>query len=801
MNLSKVSILSHRHWFYFVLALGMIAVVYLFYVVNIVRWIERPDFGWRPLYDSGPNVVAQVFKLGEDAGFKVGDKILEINGETYGTFEELFKTRKEEIGAPNTYKISRDGRVFEVTIINQRLGFKSVLYRSGFFFVNGLTYVLIGIFVFLMKPKAIESRLFFTMTSILGVRMSYFGPSDLMDPIWLYDLRLLLSLLLPASMIHLALRFPKKRTFSQNIPWILVIPYLASVVLFVFIERSAPTTWNLPPHLNRITMIYTLFGAFVFLFSMAWNFLKESSILARLQSKVIFLGLMLAIFIPASELIIRSIWPEYHFPGPEMVFFISLILFPLSIGYSIVKHNLFDIDAIIKRTYGYILTTGSIAGIYGLIVLISNLAFRRFEITKSPLFPLVFVLAVVFFFNPIRNRVQKFIDRVFYRLEYDYQETLQKVSEAMRSLLNLDQIKKKIVDLTSGVMFIDSVCVMILDPKTKMLDCLAVSYASPLSTFKLPADDPLFQKVGERKKEVTLYDIQEDPFYEQEKEASQKMFERLEATLVLPLIYENRLIGLISLGRKKSGKYYRREDINLLKTLANQGAVAIENARLADQMKSEEAVRANLARYLSPQIVDQIIKKDVQVNLGGDRKVVTVLFSDIRNFTRITETLKPDQLVALLNEYFTEMAGVIFESRGSLDKYIGDAIVAVFGSLISLENPSRTAVQAATHMMKRLSNLRERWRNRYGVEMEMGIGINTGEVFLGNIGSPERMEFTVIGDTVNIASRFSGIALGGQILITKETLSNLGPDMRYQELPPVEVKGKTGRLEVYEIVY
>jgi len=113
--------------------------------------------------------------------------------------------------------------------------------------------------------------------------------------------------------------------------------------------------------------------------------------------------------------------------------------------------------------------------------------------------------------------------------------------------------------------------------------------------------------------------------------------------------------------------------------------VAIENARLADQMKVEEAARTNLARYLSPQIVDQIIKKDVQVNLGGDRKVVTVLFSDIRNFTRITETLPPDQLVQLLNEYFTEMAKIIFENQGSLDKYIGDAIVAVFGSLMYVE--------------------------------------------------------------------------------------------------------------------
>jgi len=261
------------------------------------------------------------------------------------------------------------------------------------------------------------------------------------------------------------------------------------------------------------------------------------------------------------------------------------------------------------------------------------------------------------------------------------------------------------------------------------------------------------------------------------------------------------VIGLINLGEKKSGKFYNREDIELLRTLANQGAVAIQNAKLVDQMKAEEAVRTNLARYISPQIVDQVIKKNVQVNLGGDRKVVTVLFSDIRNFTRISESLPPDKLVHLLNEYFTEMARIIFENQGSLDKYIGDAIVAVFGSLIALENPGRTATQAAIQMMKELSSLNERWKTQYGFGMDIGIGINTGEVFLGNIGSPERMEFTVIGDAVNIASRFSDIAKAGQILITKETLSCLGRDMNYRELEPVEVKGKTGRLEVFEIVY
>lgn len=235
--------------------------------------------------------------------------------------------------------------------------------------------------------------------------------------------------------------------------------------------------------------------------------------------------------------------------------------------------------------------------------------------------------------------------------------------------------------------------------------------------------------------------------------------------------------------------------------MANQAAVAIENAKLVEQMRREATVRTNLARYLSPQIVDQIVTRDVEINLGGDRRVVTVLFSDIRNFTTLTETRSPDELVRILNEYFTEMAAIIFENQGSLDKYIGDAIVAVFGSLITLENSAQNAVEVATQMMKRLPQLNERWKKEYGFEMQIGIGINTGEVFLGNIGSPERMEFTVIGDTVNVASRLSGLARPGQILITPDTLDLLQQEVSYRELPPADIKGKAEKMKVFEVLW
>lgn len=269
----------------------------------------------------------------------------------------------------------------------------------------------------------------------------------------------------------------------------------------------------------------------------------------------------------------------------------------------------------------------------------------------------------------------------------------------------------------------------------------------------------------------------------------------------IPFEVDENLRGGIGLGERMTGTHYTNDDRELLTTLSSHGAVAIKNALLIEQMKREEMVRANLARYLSPQVVEQIIHKDLQVNLGGHKSVVTVLFSDIRNFTNITETLQPEQLVQLLNKYFTEMARIIFDNQGSLDKYIGDAIVAVFGSLITLDNSAQNAVSAAKDMMKRLVILREQWQKEYGVSLAIGIGINTGEVFLGNIGSPERMEFTVIGDTVNVASRFSGIAEPGQILLTRQALECLGDYAEYKELPPCEVKGKIGKLEIFEVDY
>jgi serine phosphatase RsbU (regulator of sigma subunit) len=643
MTRSTMLSVSHKSRIGFALILMMIASLYIIYGVNLIRWRNSPDFGWRTMYDSGPNVVAQVLNAGKAAGLRVGDTILAINGKSYTTFDQLyFKIRHNEPGSVNTYTVQRDGKTFEISIPTNRLGFWAVLKRSGPIFAIGLVYVFIGVIVFLMKPQAGESWLFLIMTCFLGMEISFAAPSDLMKPMWFFDIRLFINVMLPSAIIHLALRFPKTRSFLLKRPWLWTIPYLFSITLFILMELTSTAVWDVPTVLEKVNSLYLMLAVLIFLVSMIWNFLKDTSVLIRLQSQAIFLGMLIGIFIPVADLIGRILWETYLFPDPALGFAVFLSLFPLSIGYTIVKHDLFDIDAVIKRTYGYVLTTGSIAGIYAILVLISNLAFGRFEVTKSPLFPLIFILGVVFFFNPIRNRIQKFIDRVFYRLEYDYQETVQKISETMRSLLKVDEIGQRIMETVLGTMFIDAGCVMLLNPVNAAYECLTFAGkrelrgdqseprrpmssgdgsrletssindqdfprsgpsetadknmpASNLLTHRLDANEPFIQKLSERKKEVTIYDIHADPFYEDHRTSCKETFDRLQSTLIVPLIYEDKLTGLISLGEKKSGKFYRREDINLLNTLANQGAMAIENARMIEEVIEKERMEEELS--------------------------------------------------------------------------------------------------------------------------------------------------------------------------------------------------------------
>lgn len=213
------------------------------------------------------------------------------------------------------------------------------------------------------------------------------------------------------------------------------------------------------------------------------------------------------------------------------------------------------------------------------------------------------------------------------------------------------------------------------------------------------------------------------------------------------------------------------------------------------RLNAEAAV---LRRILSPEVVDSILAGGLEVKLTTTRKNLTVCFTDIRGFTSLTERLEPEDIVDLLDAYFTEMTKIVFKHGGTLDKYLGDGMMVFFGDPISYDDHPEKAVSAASEMRETLRDLNFRHLNRYG-DIQMGAGISTGYVTVGNIGSPSHHDYTVIGTNVNLAARLANMALPGQILVTDRTAQGLNTSLQPKDLGEVTVRGITRPVHVFEI--
>jgi adenylate cyclase len=233
--------------------------------------------------------------------------------------------------------------------------------------------------------------------------------------------------------------------------------------------------------------------------------------------------------------------------------------------------------------------------------------------------------------------------------------------------------------------------------------------------------------------------------------------------------------------------------------------VAVLTERGLTEEREKRRMRGLLQRYVSPQVAEYILKNPEKCFLGGEEVVATVLFSDIRGFTSMSEKLKPREVVERLNEYLQAMTDVVFIHNGTVDKYVGDAIMAIFGAPVPCDSDAEHALQAvktALDMEAALLELHRQWRAQEQEPIEIGIGINTGEMIVGNIGARDRLDYTVIGDSVNLASRVEGLAkdLPGRILITESTYELVKDKIAVGQPLTRGVKGKEETTVVYELL-
>jgi adenylate cyclase len=246
------------------------------------------------------------------------------------------------------------------------------------------------------------------------------------------------------------------------------------------------------------------------------------------------------------------------------------------------------------------------------------------------------------------------------------------------------------------------------------------------------------------------------------------MQNQIDVGMYAPLLWREKALGVICGGARTLETNFTEEDLHLLVAIAQYAAMAVANHQLQTMLTQESSAKANLLRQFSPKVAERLLTHRGRLRLGGERSEVTVLNADIRGFTNLARDMDADDVVQMLNDYFAVVVPVLFAHNGTLDKYIGDAILAVFGSPESDPNHHLNAVLAAMQMQAAVNKLNEVRRQQHEPCREFGIGLHCGEVVHGFVGTLDRMEFTVIGDAVNRAARYCSAAAGGEVLISAE---------------------------------
>jgi len=218
--------------------------------------------------------------------------------------------------------------------------------------------------------------------------------------------------------------------------------------------------------------------------------------------------------------------------------------------------------------------------------------------------------------------------------------------------------------------------------------------------------------------------------------------------------------------------------------------------------RSRKWITSVFGKYVSPVVIENLIKNPDKLNLGGKKRNITIFFSDIRGFTSISEKLAPEELVHLLNEYLTEMTSIILKNQGLVDKYMGDAIMAFWGAPLDQPNHAELACQSSLEMIDKLKELQKKWKKEGIPSFDIGIGLNSGEAVVGNMGSSKRFDYTAMGDNVNLASRLEGLnkTYGTNIIISENTYKVVKDKFKTRKLDLVTVKGKKKSITIYELL-
>jgi adenylate cyclase len=386
------------------------------------------------------------------------------------------------------------------------------------------------------------------------------------------------------------------------------------------------------------------------------------------------------------------------------------------------------------------------------------------------------------------------------RQDYERLRRAYELQEDIALELHLDSLLEKIFDYLFATLQVDRGVIMLYNEQNELVPrCIRKRDGSPVADEEedeIAISKTILNKVIDDKSAVLSSDARVDSRFNA---AESIIMQGIRSTMCVPLLAHDKLLGVIHLDNRMATGAFTEKDLSILQGLALQAAIAIENSFLVKRIEAEAVTRQQFERLLSPNLVEQVITGELAIEKGGEVRQVTVLFSDVRGFTELSENRPAREVVHMLNEYFEAAVEVIFQFDGTLDKFLGDGLMAIWGAPVHTDNDALNAVRAAVGMRKVLSELNESRVSEGLRPIDVGIGIDTGEIVAGYMGSSRTMSYTVIGPSVNRASRLCAVAGPSQVLISEETYRLIEKHAICEAMPAQQLKGIRGKVPCFNV--
>lgn len=388
-------------------------------------------------------------------------------------------------------------------------------------------------------------------------------------------------------------------------------------------------------------------------------------------------------------------------------------------------------------------------------------------------------------------------DEQVLRRDYERLRIGHELAKAVGSELDLGKLLPEILDKAFELVGADRGTILLRDPDTQEMVPKHIKTRNGKGDNNILMSKAVMNEVLEKRAAVLSSDATMDSRFSG---AHSIIMQGIRSTMTVPLLHADEILGVMHLDSQIATNAFTEKDLQICTGMAAQAAVAIQNARLAERIEQEAQTRAEFSRFIPQAVIEQVVSGELKLDRMGRHHEITMLFSDIRGFTKMSDGRPPEEVVNMLNEYFEVMVEVLFQHSGTLDKFVGDEIIGLFGAPIAMEDAPLKAVTCALYMMKALDELNRTRAAENLQAIKIGIGINTGNVITGAIGSSKAMQYTAIGDAMNLASRLVSLAKPGQIILSAETYRKVAHHVEAEGPTTYDIKGIDEPQATYRLI-